>query len=165
MFQTAEDGVEIRCIHPTSLSSTFKGNPEVATSLRDAKMATILPPPGTALFRQFTRQSLATIERLKEEAMNAPDAGAPEEEEPPAPNPDLEAGKSLPMIFGDPPSELLSTPLEDLDPYYKTQKVSQRPHLRLLRCLRVICWSNRIPVCFSDIRCRHQRKHNLQVQR
>lgn len=142
----------------------------MATSLRDAKMATILPPPGTALFRQFTRQSLATIERLKEEAMNAPDAGAPEEEEPPAPNPDLEAGKSLPMIFGDPPSALLSTPLEDLDPFYKTQKVSQRPHLRLLHCLRCHLLVKQNPfmtsaVCFSDIRCRHQRKHNLQVQR
>ncbi|XP_029699427.1 sodium channel protein type 4 subunit alpha A-like [Takifugu rubripes] len=85
-------------------------------------MATILPPPGTALFRHFTRQSLATIERLKEETLIAPKAGAHEEEEPPTPNPDLEAGKSLPMIFGDPPSELLGTPLEDIDPFYKAQK-------------------------------------------
>lgn len=88
-------------------------------------MATILPPPGTALFRRFTRQSLATIERLKEKTLIAPEAGAHEEKEPPTPNPDLEAGKSLPMIFGDPPSELLGTPLEDLDPFYKAQKVSQ----------------------------------------
>nr|WAX25741.1 sodium channel protein type 4 subunit alpha A [Takifugu obscurus] len=85
-------------------------------------MATILPPPGTALFRHFTRKSLATIERLKEETLIAPKAGAHEEEEPPTPNPDLEAGKSLPMIFGDPPSELLGTPLEDIDPFYKAQK-------------------------------------------
>lgn len=99
----------------------------MVTSLCDAKMATILPPPGTALFRHFTRQSLATIERLKEETLIAPEAGAHEEEEPPTPNPDLEAGKSLPMIFGDPPSEMLGTPLEDLDPFYKAQKVSQRP--------------------------------------
>lgn len=94
-------------------------------------MATILPPPGTAMFRHFTPQSLAKIERLKEETKNAAEVGAHEEEEPPAPNPDLEAGKSLPMIYGDPPAELLSTPLEDLDPFYKAQKVSQRPRLRL----------------------------------
>lgn len=94
-------------------------------------MATILPPPGTAVFRHFTPQSLAKIERLQEETKNVAEVGAREEEEKPAPNADLEAGKSLPMIYGDPPAELLSTPLEDLDPFYKAQKVSPRPRLRL----------------------------------
>lgn len=125
------DGVKFHPVYPTSLSSTFEGNPEVATSLRNAKMATILPPPGTAMFRHFTPQSLAKIERLQEEAKKAAEVGAREEEEPPAPNADLEAGKSLPRIYGDPPAELLSTPLEDLDPFYQAQKVSQRPPLRL----------------------------------
>lgn len=92
-------------------------------------MATVLPPPGTAVFRHFTRQSLAKIERLKEETLKAAEVGAHEEEEPPAPNPDLEAGKDLPRIFGDPPPEMLSTPLEDLDPFYEAQKVSQEPRL------------------------------------
>lgn len=114
----------------TSLSSIFKGNPEVVISLRNAKMATILPPPGTAMFRRFTPQSLAKIERLMEETKNAADVGAHDEKEPPTPNLDLEAGKGLPRIYGDPPPELLSTPLEDLDPFYKAQKVSQRPPLR-----------------------------------
>lgn len=49
-----------------------------------------------------------------------------DEEEPETPNTDLEAGKNLPFIFGDPPPELLNTPLEDLDPFYRTQKVSER---------------------------------------
>lgn len=119
--------MKLHYIFSTSLSSIFKGNPEVVTSLRNAKMATILPPPGTAVFRHFTRQSLAKIERLKEETTNATEVGAHEEEEKPSPNPDLEAGKSLPMIYGDPPPEMLSTPLEDLDPFYQAQKVSPRP--------------------------------------
>lgn len=83
------------------------------------------------MFRRFTPQSLAKIERLKEETKTATEVGAREDEEPPAPNADLEAGKGLPRIYGDPPAELLSTPLEDLDPFYKAQKVSQRPRLRL----------------------------------
>lgn len=87
-------------------------------------MATLLPPSGTHAFRPFTRESLAEIERLKEERKKAAEVEAPEEEEPAAPNADLEAGKNLPMIYGDPPPELLNTPLEDLDPFYKAQKVS-----------------------------------------
>ncbi len=47
--------------------------------------------------------------------------------EPLAPSSDLEAGKCLPMIYGDPPVDLLNTPLEDIDPFYKTQKVSLTP--------------------------------------
>lgn len=110
----------------------------MATSLRNAKMAAVLPPPGTAMFRLFTPQSLAKIERLQEEAKKAAEVGNREEEEPPTPNPDLEAGKNLPMIFGDPPPEMLGTPLEDLDPFYKAQKVSQRPPLKLLRLSRML---------------------------
>lgn len=87
-------------------------------------MATLLPPPGTDVFRLFTQQSLAEIERLKEETKKAAEVGGKEEEEPVGPNADLEAGKSLPLIYGDPPPELLNTPLEDLDPFYKAQSVS-----------------------------------------
>lgn len=96
----------------------------MAVSLRDAKMANLLPPPGTDAFRRFTQESLAEIERLKEESKKAAEVEGQEESEPPAPHPDLEAGKSLPLIYGDPPSELLNTPLEDLDPFYKAQNVS-----------------------------------------
>lgn len=92
-------------------------------------MATLLPPPGTDVFRLFTQQSLAEIERLKEETKKAAEVGGKGEEEgeePVGPNADLEAGKSLPLIYGDPPPELLNTPLEDLDPFYKAQSVSLR---------------------------------------
>ncbi|NXY14967.1 SCN4A protein, partial [Atrichornis clamosus] len=42
------------------------------------------------------------------------------------PSSDLEAGKNLPLIYGDPPPELIGTPLEDLDPFYKDKKVRGR---------------------------------------
>ncbi|KAI3370931.1 hypothetical protein L3Q82_023484, partial [Scortum barcoo] len=35
---------------------------------------------------------------------------------------DLQAGKPLPFFYGDPPPELLNTPLEELDPFYQSQK-------------------------------------------
>ncbi|GAA6214560.1 sodium channel protein type 4 subunit alpha A-like [Lates japonicus] len=85
-------------------------------------MATLLPPPGTDAFRPFTQKSLAEIERLKEERKKAAEVEGHDEEEPAGPSVDLEAGKNLPMIYGDPPPELLNTPLEDLDPFYKAQK-------------------------------------------
>ncbi|KAM6897634.1 sodium channel protein type 4 subunit alpha A [Xenentodon cancila] len=84
-------------------------------------MATLLPPPGTAIFRPFTRDSLAEIKRLVEEREKAAEVEGHGEQEPATPHADLEAGKNLPLIFGDPPSELLNTPLEDLDPFYKAQ--------------------------------------------
>lgn len=87
-------------------------------------MAPLLPPRGAYAFHPFTRESLAEIERLKEETKKTAVVEGHEEEEPAAPNADLEAGKSLPMIYGDPPSEMLNTPLEDLDPFYKAQHVS-----------------------------------------
>uniref|UniRef100_A0A3P9GYS8 Sodium channel protein n=1 Tax=Oryzias latipes TaxID=8090 RepID=A0A3P9GYS8_ORYLA len=83
-------------------------------------MATLLPPHGTDFFRPFTRESLVEIERLEAESKKL--VKVEEENEAAAPHPDLEAGKNLPMIFGDPPPELLNTPLEDLDPFYRAQK-------------------------------------------
>uniref|UniRef100_A0A7N8WP42 Sodium channel protein n=1 Tax=Mastacembelus armatus TaxID=205130 RepID=A0A7N8WP42_9TELE len=97
-------------------------NPGEVVSLRDAKMATLLPPSVIDAFRPFTQESLAEIERLKAERKKAEEVEGHEDEEPAVPNADLEAGKSLPMIYGDPPSELLNTPLEDLDPFYKAEK-------------------------------------------
>ncbi|KAF7657418.1 hypothetical protein LDENG_00026830 [Lucifuga dentata] len=87
-------------------------------------MATQLPPTGTNVFRLFTRESLAETKRLQEEQKKAAKVEDYEEEELAGPNADLEAGKNLPLIYGDPPPELLNTPLEDLDPFYKAQNVS-----------------------------------------
>ncbi|MCJ8738274.1 hypothetical protein PDJAM_G00033870, partial [Pangasius djambal] len=86
-------------------------------------MAKKVPTTGIEVFRRFTPESLAEIERLIEEQKIRKEVEDVEpEKEPTAPSSDLEAGKSLPMIYGDPPGELLNTPLEDIDPFYKAQK-------------------------------------------
>ncbi|XP_061087083.1 sodium channel protein type 4 subunit alpha A isoform X3 [Conger conger] len=83
-------------------------------------MASLLPPTGTYVFRRFTPESLAEIERrMEKNRLNDAEGVARETLKP---HKDLEAGKSLPMIYGDPPPEMLNDPLEDPDPYYKSQK-------------------------------------------
>ncbi|XP_059200403.1 sodium channel protein type 4 subunit alpha B-like [Centropristis striata] len=89
-------------------------------------MATMLLPTGPDGLRRFTRESLAALEQriAEEQAKNAKDCHeAHRNAEPPKPRPDLEAGKQLPRIFGDIPTELIGVPLEDIDPfYYKNQR-------------------------------------------
>ncbi|MCI4395309.1 hypothetical protein PGIGA_G00178940 [Pangasianodon gigas] len=104
-------------------------DPELVSSLvlQNVKMACLLPTAGTNVFRRFTPESLAECERLKaeedaEQAQRKAQKIEIPEEELPKPSKDLEAGKSLPFIYGDPPPELLNVPLEELDPYYKTKK-------------------------------------------
>uniref|UniRef100_A0A3B3XZ33 Sodium channel protein n=1 Tax=Poecilia mexicana TaxID=48701 RepID=A0A3B3XZ33_9TELE len=75
-------------------------------------MAPLLPPVGAEVFRRFTPASLEEIQRRHEIA----------EEDLPKPASDLEAGKPLPFIYGDPPAEFLNIPLEELDPFYQSQK-------------------------------------------
>uniref|UniRef100_A0A8C1IEW6 Sodium channel protein n=1 Tax=Cyprinus carpio TaxID=7962 RepID=A0A8C1IEW6_CYPCA len=84
-------------------------------------MANLLPPKGNNVFHRFTPESLVEIDRLIQERKSSEDVEEVEEE-PQGPSSDLEAGKCLPMIYGDPPVDLLNTPLEDIDPFYKTQK-------------------------------------------
>lgn len=90
-------------------------------------MAQLLVPPGPDSFCPFSPESLAAIERrIAEEEARRPRAerrSDSDDENGPKPNSDLEAGKSLPFIYGDIPSQLVSTPLEDLDTYYSNQKV------------------------------------------
>ncbi|CAB1341534.1 unnamed protein product, partial [Coregonus sp. 'balchen'] len=71
-------------------------DPGVVASLaqQNVKMVALLPPTGTEVA----------------------------EEDLPKPAVDLEAGKALPFIYGDPPPELFNTPLEELDPFYKSHK-------------------------------------------
>ncbi|XP_049454410.1 sodium channel protein type 4 subunit alpha B-like [Epinephelus fuscoguttatus] len=89
-------------------------------------MATMLLPTGPDGLRRFTRESLAALEQriAEEQAKNAKDCQeAHRNAEPPKPRADLEAGKQLPRIFGDIPTELIGVPLEDIDPfYYKNQR-------------------------------------------
>ncbi|KAL6090248.1 hypothetical protein STEG23_001312, partial [Scotinomys teguina] len=84
---------------------------------------TVLVPPGPDSFNFFTRESLAAIERrIAEEKAKNPNPKKDDDENGPKPNSDLEAGKNLPFIYGDIPPEMVSEPLEDLDPYYINKK-------------------------------------------
>ncbi|XP_076018233.1 sodium channel protein type 5 subunit alpha-like [Genypterus blacodes] len=89
-------------------------------------MAAMLLPTGPDGLRRFTHESLAALEQriAEEQAKSAKDF---QEElrntEPTKPRADLEAGKQLPRIYGDVPTELIGAPLQDIDPFYfKNQK-------------------------------------------
>ena len=100
---------------------------------QDEKMADLLLPRGTSSFRRFTRESLAAIEKRMAEKQARSSAASQEsrdglpEEEAPRPQLDLQASKKLPDLYGNPPRELIGEPLEDLDPFYSTQKVTAPP--------------------------------------
>ncbi|XP_064019856.1 sodium channel protein type 2 subunit alpha-like [Pogoniulus pusillus] len=87
----------------------------------------MLVPPGSDSFFYFTKESLAAIEkRIADERSHCDkdehkDDGGHEENHP-KPSNDLEAGKTLPFIYGDIPPGMVSEPLEDLDPYYINKK-------------------------------------------
>nr|XP_057937813.1 sodium channel, voltage-gated, type I-like, alpha isoform X1 [Doryrhamphus excisus] len=88
-------------------------------------MAQLLVPPGPDSFRRFSRESLAAIEkRIAEEHAKKPKGEKRKRNDADdlKPSRDLEAGKSLPLLYGDAPKGLVSTPVEDLDPYYRNQK-------------------------------------------
>uniref|UniRef100_A0A4W5JTC4 Sodium channel protein n=1 Tax=Hucho hucho TaxID=62062 RepID=A0A4W5JTC4_9TELE len=87
-------------------------------------MAQLLVPPGPDSFRPFCRESLDAIERriADENAKKSKAKPNNDDDDGPKPSSDLEAGKSLPLIYGDIPKGLVSTPLEDLDTFYNNQK-------------------------------------------
>ncbi|KAM4608382.1 LOW QUALITY PROTEIN: sodium channel, voltage-gated, type I-like, alpha [Polymixia lowei] len=88
-------------------------------------MAQLLLPPGPDSFRPFCRESLHVIERrIAEEKAKKPkgEQRKQSDENGPKPSSDLEAGKSLPFIYGDIPKGMVSTALEDLDAFYNNQK-------------------------------------------
>nr|XP_028603312.1 sodium channel protein type 2 subunit alpha isoform X3 [Podarcis muralis] len=84
----------------------------------------VLVPPGPDSFHYFTRESLAAIEQriAAEKAKQSKQDRKDDDENGPKPSSDLEAGKSLPFIYGDIPPGMVATPLEDLDPFYLNQK-------------------------------------------
>ncbi|KAM9813283.1 sodium channel protein type 8 subunit alpha-like [Neosynchiropus ocellatus] len=92
--------------------------------------APLLAPPGPDSFKKFTPESLANIERrINEEKNKKPTKPRSDsshrdtsDDNEPKPNSDLEAGKSLPFIYGDIPDGMAATPLEDLDPFYLNKK-------------------------------------------
>ncbi|XP_042325977.1 sodium channel protein type 1 subunit alpha isoform X1 [Sceloporus undulatus] len=84
----------------------------------------VLVPPGPDSFHYFTRESLAAIEQriAAEKAKQSKQDRKDDDENGPKPSSDLEAGKSLPFIYGDIPPGMVATPLEDLDPFYLNKK-------------------------------------------
>ncbi|XP_040894508.1 sodium channel protein type 4 subunit alpha B-like isoform X2 [Toxotes jaculatrix] len=101
------------------------GDSAVRSELQNTRMASLLPPVGTEVFRRFIPASLEEIqqrheaeekERQRRNNKEVEDKGLPKRAT------HLEAGKPLPFIYGDPPPELLNTPLEELDPFYQSQK-------------------------------------------
>ena len=95
--------------------------------MANASLPTVVPL-GPESLRPFTRESLAAIERrvLEEEARQLRNKQMEIEDTERKPRSDMEAGKNLPLIYGDPPPEVIGIPLEDLDPYYSDKKVRAR---------------------------------------
>uniref|UniRef100_A0A4W6C478 EF-hand domain-containing protein n=1 Tax=Lates calcarifer TaxID=8187 RepID=A0A4W6C478_LATCA len=86
------------------------------------RMVSLLPPVGTEAFRHFTPASLEEIQRPSEAEEKEQQERKQVDEKDRLKQPaHLEAGKPLPFIYGDPPPELLNTPLEELDPFYQSQ--------------------------------------------
>uniref|UniRef100_A0A8C5C1U4 Sodium channel protein n=1 Tax=Gadus morhua TaxID=8049 RepID=A0A8C5C1U4_GADMO len=88
-------------------------------------MEELLVPPGPDSFRAFRSESLQAIERRIAEVSKKKPKGEKRrrvEEDGPKPSSDLEADSCLPIIYGDIPKGLVSTPLEDMDPYYRNKK-------------------------------------------
>ncbi|KAG7503418.1 hypothetical protein JOB18_038223 [Solea senegalensis] len=84
-----------------------------------------LVPPGPDSFRPFTRESLNAIERrIAQENAKKPKGEKKKrnDENVPKASRDLGTGKSLPLLYRDIPKGMVSTPLEDLDPFYSNQK-------------------------------------------
>lgn len=117
--------------------------------------APLLAPPGPDSFKRFNRESLATLEqRINEEKNKKPPKQDSsyrddDDENKPKPNSDLEAGKSLPYIYGDIPKGMVAVPLEDLDPFYlNSQKVSREAD----SCIRVDAFNVKdVQQCWSSI--------------
>ncbi|CAM2105163.1 unnamed protein product [Caretta caretta] len=74
-------------------------------------------------FRQFTRESLAAIEKRIAAYKNFEDH---QPKEKPRPQLDLQVFQKLPTLYGNPPQELVGKPLEDLDPYYNDHKTPRK---------------------------------------
>ncbi|PWA24692.1 hypothetical protein CCH79_00010186 [Gambusia affinis] len=114
-LQRAEHLMKTQQLTP-SQRNQLHGNHEVRMELRNQRMTSLLPPVGVEVFRRFTP---ASLEEIQQEAVK--NKKKPEKDQS-KPASHLQAGEPLPFIYGDPSPELLSTPLEDLDPFYQSQK-------------------------------------------
>ncbi|MED6240716.1 hypothetical protein ATANTOWER_026541 [Ataeniobius toweri] len=124
-MQRAEHLMRTAQLNP-SQRNQLHGNHEVRAQLQNQRMTSLLPPVGMEVFRCFTPASQEENQQQEDEKRNKK---KPEKDQT-KPSSHLKVGKPLPFIYGDlPPPELLCTPLEDLDPFYQSQKV------RLISCV------------------------------
>ncbi|CAI5668451.1 unnamed protein product [Oreochromis niloticus] len=111
-------------LNPSQLNLLL-GNSEVRPLLQDERMVSLLPPVGMEVFRCFTAVSKEVVQQRHEAEVKERKAWKHQkasEKNLRKPAAHLETGKSLPFIYGVPPPQLLNTPLEDLDPFYQSQK-------------------------------------------
>ncbi|XP_049600444.1 sodium channel protein type 4 subunit alpha B [Syngnathus scovelli] len=145
----------------TSELKMLLGNGALRAQLENSKMVSLLPPAGTNVFRHFTPGSLKEIQRCREvqekEQQKREDENISQVT---VANPagDLESGKPLPFIFGDPSPEFVNTPLEDLDPFYQSQKV-----FIVLDGQKVIHRFNADPACYMLTAFNHVRTSAIKV--
>ncbi|POI24736.1 hypothetical protein CIB84_011511 [Bambusicola thoracicus] len=115
--------------------------------------------PGTNNFRKFTPESLAAIEKriaAKKDHQKSTLDQKPKEK--PRPQLDLKAFQKLPALYGNPPTELIGEPLEDLDPYYKDSKIfivlnKQKTIFRFTATLGYITVSNLMSYSLPSLPC------------
>nr|XP_025039134.1 sodium channel protein type 5 subunit alpha-like isoform X2 [Pelodiscus sinensis] len=97
-----------------------------------------LPCPNN--FRQFTRESLAAIEKRIAANKKCKDHQPKEKLRPQL---DLQVFQKLPTLYGNPPQELVGKPLEDLDPYYNDHKtfmvLNKRKTIFRFTATRALC--------------------------
>ncbi|XP_077591567.1 sodium channel protein type 4 subunit alpha B-like isoform X2 [Stigmatopora nigra] len=106
---------------PSQLGKLLE-NDVVRAQMPKSKMVALLPPVETEVLRKLTTASLEEIHEIKgkngterkDDNLGAEKLGKPNE--------DMESGKPLPFIFGEPAPEFVNTPLEELDPFYQSQK-------------------------------------------
>ncbi|KAM7397220.1 hypothetical protein PAMP_020210 [Pampus punctatissimus] len=123
-------------LSPAQLSQLL-GNNGVRKELQNARVAHLLPPVGTEIFRRFTP---ASLEEIKEQRSRKNKEVS--EKDLSKPTSDLEAGKPLPFFYGAPPTDYFNTPLEELDPFYQSQT------FMVLSKGNIIHRFNADPVCY-----------------
>ncbi|XP_037113469.1 sodium channel protein type 4 subunit alpha B-like isoform X2 [Syngnathus acus] len=146
----------------TSELKMLLGNGALRAQLENSKMVSLLPPVGTSVFRHFTPGSLKEIQRCREvqekERQKREDKNISVTVAQENPAGGLESGKPLPFIFGDPSPEFVNTPLEDLDPFYQSQKV-----FIVLDGQKVIHRFNADPACYMLTAYNHVRTSAIKI--
>ncbi|XP_029952061.1 sodium channel protein type 4 subunit alpha A-like [Salarias fasciatus] len=106
-------------LSPEQLSRLL-GDAQVREDLQEVGVASLLPPVGTTVFRRFTMKSMQEVKQQQEAKRQMDKQG--DDGHLHRLGAQLREGEPLPFFYGAPPPELLYTPLEELDPFYQSQK-------------------------------------------